>query len=182
MSTHPASSISSLVWTLWPPAILVNWVLCSIYTSSSSGERFPITLLPWPLQTWLGLLTPHPALPVYHLPSLRDWKLPEGHDYACSVYWKTLCTDSSVAFTVDNEYTLNKAVILFYLPVTGRSEKAGLVGIAGSAWLPVEGQRADSGHRCLVHTSAMKLEPEDHNGKLTMLIKETQAHKTYYVF
>ena len=78
-----------------------------------------------------------------------------------------------MAFTVDNEYTLNKAVILFYLPVTGRSEKAGLVGIAGSAWLPVEGQRADSGHRCLVHTSAMKLEPEDHNGKLTMLIKET---------
>lgn len=46
-----------------------------------------------------------------------------------------------------------------YLPVTGRSEKAGLVGIAGSAWLPVEGQRAGSGHRCLVHTSAMKLEP-----------------------
>ena len=81
-------------------------------------------------------------------------------------------------FTVDNERSLSKAVILSHLPVTGRSEKACLVGIAGSAWLPAEGQRADSGHRCLVHTSAMKLEPEDHNGELTILIKETQAHNT----
>lgn len=47
-------------------------------------------------------------------------------------------------------------------PVTGRSEKAGLTGTVDSAWLPVVGQRVGSGHRCLVHTSVMILEPATH--------------------
>lgn len=45
------------------------------------------------------------------------------------------------------------------LPVTGRSEKAGLTGTVDSTWLPVVGQKVGSGHRCLVHTSVMILEP-----------------------
>lgn len=48
------------------------------------------------------------------------------------------------------------------LPVTGRSEKAGLTGTVDSTWLPVVGQKVGSGHRCLVHTSVMILEPATH--------------------
>lgn len=54
-----------------------------------------------------------------------------------------------------------QSIYLFSLPVTGRSEKAGLTGTVDSTWLPVVGQKVGSGHRCLVHTSVMILEPAE---------------------
>lgn len=55
----------------------------------------------------------------------------------------------------------HRATSFVSLPVTGRSEKAGLTGTVDSTWLPVVGQKVGSGHRCLVHTSVMILEPAE---------------------
>lgn len=60
-------------------------------------------------------------------------------------------------------------------PVTGRSEKAGLTGTVDSTWLPVVGQKVGSGHRCLVHTSVMILEPATHTRAKGNCSSSTQA-------
>lgn len=63
--------------------------------------------------------------------------------------------------------TEHRASTFFSLPVTGRSEKAGLTGTVDSTWLPVVGQKAGSGHRCLVHTSVMIPEPAEQSSTIS---------------
>lgn len=71
-------------------------------------------------------------------------------------FYKQFTADVSLYLDFQREH---RATSLVHLPVTGRSEKAGLTGTVDSTWLPVVGQKVGSGHRCLVHTSVMILEP-----------------------
>lgn len=145
-----ASSGVTSPWDSWPQATVESGLLFNI-NLYFIRDIFPSHPTPASPSDLAG--GPHRAsvLRGHGLSSPTDHKLPEGHSA------DSVCCNTSYTWLTPNKRTGLR--LFLYLPVIGRSEKAGLVGIAGSAWLPVEGQRADSGHRCLVHTSAMKLEP-----------------------